>query len=75
MAAPLVSEIMEQVKALPDNLQYQVLSFARTLRTITQQGIPGKLLLQFAGSIPADDVEQIRQAIETDCEQVDWNEW
>jgi hypothetical protein len=55
MAAPLVSEILEQVKALPDNLQHQVLSFARALRTITQQGIPGKLYLQFAGSIPTED--------------------
>jgi hypothetical protein len=75
MAAQLVSEILEQVKALPDNLQHQVLSFARALRTITQQGITGKLLLQFSGSIPAEDVDEIRRAIETDCEQVDPNEW
>jgi len=69
MAAPIVSEILEQVKALPDNLQNQVLSFVRALRSITQQGIPGKVYLQFAGSIPIEDIEKIRQAIETDCEQ------
>jgi len=73
MTAPLVSEILEQVKALTDNLQYQVLAFARTLRTLTQQGIPGRLLLQFAGSIPPDEVKRIRQAIEADCERVDLN--
>jgi hypothetical protein len=75
MAAPLVSEILEQVKALPDNLQHQVLSFARSLRTITQPGIPGKVYMQFTGSIPAEDVEKIRRAIETDCERVDPHEW
>ena len=75
MAAPIVSEILEQVKALPDNLQNQVLSFARALRNITQQGTAGKVYLQFAGSIPIDDVEKIRHVIETDCEQVDPNEW
>ena len=75
MAAPIVSEIIEQVKALPDNLQNQVLSFARALRTIKQQGIPGKVYLQFAGSISSEDVEEIRRVIESDCEQVDSNEW
>jgi hypothetical protein len=75
MTAPIVSEILEQVKALPDSLQNQVLSFARALRLITQQGIPGKSYLQFAGSIPTEDIEEIRRAIETDCEQIDPNEW
>ena len=75
MVTPVLTEILEQVKMLPDNLQYQVLTFIRTLRTLTQQGTPGNVLLQFAGSIPAQDVEAIRQAIETGCEQVDLNEW
>ncbi|MBC8496703.1 MAG: hypothetical protein ISS57_15925 [Anaerolineales bacterium] len=75
MTTPVLTEIVEQVKTLPDRLQYQVLSFVRTLRTLTQNGTPGIELLQFAGSIPAQDVKEIRQAIETGCEQVDWNEW
>ncbi len=70
MVTPVLTEIVEQVKILPDNLQYQVLTFARTLRTLTHYGTPGKALLQFAGSIPAEDVDKIRQAIETGCEQV-----
>ncbi len=75
MVTPITTEIIEQVKILPDNLQYQVLTFVRTLRTLTQYGTPGKALLQFAGSIPAHDVEEIRQAIENGCEQVDLDEW
>ncbi len=75
MTTTVLTEIVEQVKILPDRLQYQVLSFVRTLRTLTQNGTPGTELLQFAGSIPAQDVQEIRQAIEIGCEQVDWNEW
>ena len=75
MTTPVLTEIVEQVKILPDRLQYQVLSFVRTLRAHTQNGTPGTELLQFAGSIPAKDIKEIRQAIEIGCEQVDWNEW
>ena len=75
MITPITTEILEQVKELPDNLQYQVLTFVKTLRASTQRGVPGKELLQFAGSISAMDVQNIRQAIETGCEQVDWDEW
>jgi hypothetical protein len=75
MITPITTEILEQVKGLPDNLQYQVLTFVRTLRTSVQRGVPGQELLQFAGNIPVEDIEDIRQAIETGCEQVDLDEW
>ncbi|WP_179197944.1 hypothetical protein [Nostoc sp. T09] len=32
-------------------------------------------LLRFAGSIPPEDLQLMREAIEQDCEQVDINEW
>lgn len=75
MVAPLATEIFKKVQILPSNLQYQVLSFVRTLESLTQQGTPGKDLLQFAGTIPMEDLEEISQAIEEGCEQVDINEW
>ncbi len=75
MITSVVTEIVEQVQVLPDNLQYQVLSFVRALRTLAQTGTPGEKLLKFAGSIPSSDVEEMRDAIEAGCEQVDWNEW
>jgi hypothetical protein len=75
MITPITTEILEQVKGLPDNLQYQVLTFVRTLRTSVQRGVPGQELLQFAGNIPVEDIEDIRQAIERGCEQVDLDEW
>jgi hypothetical protein len=75
MAIPVLNQIVEQVKALPDNLQHQVLTFVRSLRTIAGRGTQGSLLLQFAGGISRDDVDRMREAIESDCERVDGNEW
>jgi hypothetical protein len=74
MAIPVLNQIIEQVKALPDNLQHQVLTFVRSLRTVAARGTHGSLLLQFAGGISLDDVASMREAIENDCERVDGNE-
>jgi hypothetical protein len=75
MTTPVLNQIVEQVKALPDNLQHQVLIFVRSLRIIAGRGTPGSRLLQFAGGISMDDVASMREAIENDCERVDGNEW
>ncbi len=75
MATPVLNQIVEQVKALPDNLQHQVLDFARSLRSLTRHGTPGSHLLEFAGGISMADIAAMRDAIESDCERVDGNEW
>ena len=44
----------------------------------TSSGAGGKSglhMLQFAGSIPLEELEQISQAIQSGCEQVDADEW
>ena len=70
-----IAEVVHQMENLPTNLQHQVLEFIRKLTTSVQRGTPGKNLLRFAGTIPAEDLELMSQAIEQDCEQVDLNEW
>lgn len=75
MAMPVLNQIVEQVKALPDNLQHQVLTFVRSLRSVAGRGTHGSLLMQFAGGISMDDVRTMREAIEEDCERVDGDEW
>jgi hypothetical protein len=47
------------------------LEFVRKLEAALPQGVPGKNLLRFAGVIPLDDLEAMKQAIDNDCEQVD----
>lgn len=75
MSEVLISQIVQQTETLPANMQRQVLDYVNKLIASGQRGIPGEKLLRFAGVIPADDLQLIRQAIEDDCEQVDWHEW
>ena len=69
------AKVIEQLETLPENLQRQVLEFVRALQMFARRGVPGEQLLQFAGAVPLDDLELMRQAIEDECEQVDLNEW
>lgn len=75
MSSVIKTKVIEQLDTLPENLQRQVLAFVQALQTAVRQGVPGKQLLGFAGAIPMDDLELMRQAIEDGCEQVDLNEW
>ena len=38
-------------------------------------GIPGQHLVKFAGLIPAEDLQDISEAITTDCRRVNPNDW
>jgi hypothetical protein len=75
MDTPIVEKVIEQLKALPQELQRRVLEFTRALADATPRGVPGQQLLRFAGSIPRDDIRLMSEAIERGCEQVDTNEW
>ena len=75
MSSTIKTNVMEQLETLPENLQRQVLAFVQALQAVARQSVSGRQLLQFAGAIPADDLELMRQAIENGCEQVDLNEF
>lgn len=75
MNTSIINSVLEQLKTLPHDLQLRVLEFTRALTLSAPRGVPGKQLLHFAGTIPADDVQRMREAIEQGCEQVDANEW
>ena len=75
MSTSLIDKVVEQLKALPEKLQWRVLEFTRALALSAPRGIPGQQLLRFAGAIPVDDARLMREAIEEGCEQVDTHEW
>jgi hypothetical protein len=75
MSDYVIERVVGQLRQLPEDMQRQVLSFAEMLRASIPAGVPGSDLLEFAGAIPADDLELIRQAIEDGCEQVNPDEW
>jgi hypothetical protein len=72
-ANTIIDKVVERLEIMPQHLQYEVLDFVRALGN--QQGISGKDLLKFAGSIPGDELQLIKAAIEQDCEQIDLNKW
>jgi hypothetical protein len=73
--ATVKKEIVSQIERLDYEHQRRVLEFARVLAVTGPKGIPGKQLLSFAGTIHADDLKTIKQAIEDNCEKVNLNEW
>ena len=75
MDIPIVDKVIEQMKNLPQELQWRVLEFTRALAVSTPQGVAGAQLLRFAGVISQADVKAMKEAIEQGCEQVDNNEW
>jgi len=75
MDGGIVEQVLEELKALPQELQWRVLEFTRALAKSAPQGIPGWHLLRFAGAVPLEDVRTMSEAIERGCEQVDTHEW
>ena len=69
MDMPIVEKVIEQLKALPQELQRRVLEFTRALAESTPRGVPGRQLWRFAGAIPRDDIRLMSEAIERGCEQ------
>ena len=75
MDASIVDKVVEQLKALPNEMQWRVLEFTRALSVSAPRGVSGKQLFRFAGAVPLGDVKLMREAIEQGCEKVDANEW
>lgn len=75
MSISVIDQVVEQLRSMPQPLQWEVLEFARTLINSKVQGVSGQQLLRFAGTIPIDDLQLMQEAIEQNCEQVDLNEW
>jgi hypothetical protein len=75
MDISVIEQVVEQLRNMPQPLQWQVLEFARTLIDPKGQGVSGQQLLRFAGAIAIDDLQLMQEAIEQGCEEIDLNEW
>ncbi len=65
-----IRDILELLETFPPNLQRQVLDFTLQLSDEMPEGAPIHEFLKFSGTIPSEDLEQMKQAIEEGCEQV-----
>ena len=68
-------EIEKQVDQLPPAMQEQVLRFVASLRDEKAIGEKGAALLVFSGSLDAVSAQEMSDAIERECEQVDHSQW
>jgi hypothetical protein len=71
----IIDQVVEQLRFMPQPLQWEVLEFTRTLINSEVRVVSGQQLLQFAGTIPNDELQLMQDAIKQDCEQVDLDEW
>lgn len=69
----LEQAILEQLSYLEFEQQRQVLDFVRALILARKRGVPGQDLLRFAGTLGAEDLATMAQAIEEGCEKADLN--
>lgn len=69
------SEILAYLGQLGPEDQLRVADLARVLTRAPKRGTPGKELLRVIGSIPHDELEEMKQAIEEECERTEANEW
>lgn len=70
MDTTIIERVVREMENMPRDQQYRVLEFARTL-TPMPRGVPGRDLLKFAGTISAEDLRLMSEAIEEDCERID----
>ncbi len=71
-----IQEIVQRLENLSPGKQRQVLDFTLEVSGESPKGIPLQELIEFAaGLFPPEDLEEIKQAIEEDCGQVDESEW
>lgn len=76
MSNPLIQkQILTQLNKLSDEQQKQVLDFTRFLTMTKPDGVPGKELLRFAGTITPEDAKLMLEAIDEDCGRTNLNEW
>ena len=68
-------EIARKVEQLPPSMQEEVLRFVTSLNATSALGEKGSDLRQFSNSIDALSAQQMRDAIERECEQIDSSQW
>ena len=78
VASSFQTELLTVLNGMPSSKQYQVLDFARFLRSSQSAlppGTPGVDLLRFAGRWTEEEGKAIEQAIEEEFERIDPREW
>lgn|GEM_PF-6448170 len=71
----LQQEIAERVSQLPYSQQEQVLRFVSELRAAAPIGEKGSDLAAFQGRLDPVSAQEMREAIDRDCGQIELGQW
>lgn len=71
----LKEKILNQLENLSYEKQQLILDLSRSLSNDITEGVAGKDLLKFSGTITKQDLKEMEKAIEEKCEKVDVNGW
>lgn len=74
MSTPLEDSFHSVFSQLTPAQQHEALQFVRALQG-TPRGTPGSELMEFVGTIPHEDLDAMKQAIEEDCNTIWSEEW
>lgn len=72
---PVERELRERLLVLRPEQQRQVLEYARALSEGSRRGVPGEVLLRFAGTLSREEAEAFKREVEEGCERVDPDGW
>ncbi len=75
MNKPLPKDLVDELAVLGDDDIERVVTYVRYLREQQDYRSRRTALMKLAGSIPKEEIEQIKAAIEEGCEQIDHEGW
>ena len=76
MANPTINDqINSYLREMSKEDQQRILDFVRSILSSKHRGIPGSEFVKNLPRIPAEDLEEMKRAIEEHCERIDENGW
>ena len=75
MNKPIPPELISEIERLDEEGVACVLAYAKSLSTSDTLQASNERLRKLVGSIPKEDLEQMRVAINEGCEQVEQTGW
>ena len=73
--ATIKEQILSDLERLSPDLQARAAQLVHGLVSAAPRGVPGRDLLRFAGTIDAESIREMEEAIEDGCERIDSEAW
>ncbi len=75
MNKPIPPELISEIERLDEEGVARVVAYAKSLSASDSLQVRNERLRKLVGSIPKDDLEQMRVAINNGCEQIEQTGW